>query len=164
VTDISIIPYPKGKQGAARSGNVNLEAVERRCLRYLEEAANPLVPISELVVYCRREADCARLTDRDLLDFLRGHEQVRILDPPEDEDAEDARDAGSLETQVMLKKRMPTPQEISGLMTAQMDRICEALQVALRQAEATKDDTIASQVSATLERARLLQQKIHRLF
>lgn len=139
---------------------MNLETVEQRCLAYLAEAANPMVSISELLIHCRREPDCAGLTERTLLGFLRRHDQVRVIQPPPGLESDEA----AAEQWVILKTRLPTREQMALLMTKQMEKLTEALQAALEQAKANNDLDTASQINSTLDKARALDAKVRDLF
>jgi len=144
---------------------VNMESVEQHCLDYLDGAPNPLVAVSELLVHCRRSPECAGLTEQALLDFLRNHDLVRIIEPPAallDDVAADEQ--ALLEARVILKTRVPTRRQMSQIMEQQMTALADALQAALRHAESNRDAVAVARLRETLARTRLLRDKISELF
>lgn len=144
---------------------MNLELVEERCLKYLAESANPLAPLGDLLTFCRREKSLADLSASDLLAFLRHHELVRVIDPPELPGPTSLpQDSVPIdEPRLILSTRIPSPREMSTLMIEQMAKLTEALQAAVDQAEAQGNSTALSQLREALERAQTLRARIGQL-
>ena len=59
---------------------MSMEHLEERCLAYLSQAVNPLVPFNVLLDYVRRPEDLGQFGERELLSFLKSHELVHILE------------------------------------------------------------------------------------
>ena len=68
----NVIPFP-------RKFGMSLEKIEERCLAYLRQASNPMVPVQTLLEYCQRDPDCGKLDFKELVDFLRPHELVHVV-------------------------------------------------------------------------------------
>jgi hypothetical protein len=142
---------------------MNLEDVEERCINYLRQAANPLVSVHTLLEYCRREPSCAELSEQELIDFLRPHELVRVVDPPPPEDpvqlgvyAESGLDMGP---RAILKARMPSPREAATIMDSQLDNMLSALGKALEEADRAQQTEMAARIRETIQRTELLREK-----
>lgn len=138
---------------------MNLEALERECLNYLRGVSNPLVPISALLRRLRQDEDLSSVDENELLDFLRNHDEVRVIEEDADREAEYA-DAGiPLGPRAILKLRVPTTTEMAGAVGDQMTRMAESLQAALAEAERNGDAAKAVKVREMLARTEELQQR-----
>lgn len=141
---------------------MNLELVEERCLKFLADTANPLVPLGDLLTFCLREKSLAGLTAQELLAFVRHHELMRLIDAP------GATDDGPLasgsenlqEPRVILNSRIPSPREMGQMMMEQMTKMLDALHAAVAQAEANGDSAAVAQLRQALERAQTLRERI----
>lgn len=148
---------------------MNLELVEERALSYLRQSRNPLVPVSTLLEHVQRDENCANTSEKILLDFLRHHEQVRIVEPPaKDEtiDNESFDGAGvELGARAILNERLPTQREMSSLMDQQVGILIDSLEGALKAAEemGEKEQQLA-QIREALEKARALQIRMREHF
>ena len=126
-----------------------LEAVEQRCLNYLKQVKNPLAPMHAVLHYVREHADCAEVTEQELIGFLSKHELFHVIapEPPE-------------EVRVILVTRIPSKAEIRTAMNDQCSNMIDALEKALREAEACGDEATQARVAEMLERARTLADKM----
>ncbi len=142
---------------------MNLEWIETKCVNYLKQTQNPIVPISILLNHLRQDASCGALTEHDLLEFLRPHESFKVIDPPEreEEELEDLESLGiPTGPRVILTTRVPTRDEISGMLGQQMQTMTDALYRALAEATEAGDTEACKQINEILQRAEQLQQKI----
>lgn len=96
---------------------MNLERVEERCLKYLGQATDPLVPVGRLLEYCLREDPHSGLTGRVLLDFLRNHELVRVVDGP----GMSAPGGLATEPRAILAARLPDRETILEMLEGQLE-------------------------------------------
>jgi len=147
---------------------MNLERVEQLCLNYLRQATTSIVPVSTLLEHCHREPQCEDLTEQELLEFLRPHELVRIVDPPADAqelESEALRAAGfALGPRAILSTRVPTRDEFAGMMAEQLDTMTKALTEAIDEAEKGETPEMAIQMKEALIRAQVLREKLGELF
>ncbi len=146
---------------------MNLERVEELCLRYLGQAVNPLVPVAKLHAYLVREdAEQAPSIPR-LLDFLRHHAEIIVLDGPGDEDpvgADGFAAAGfMMGPRAMVKARVPSRAQMFAMMFEQIDEMREKLNTALESALEAKDGELVAQVEEAIRRSDELRAKIQRL-
>jgi hypothetical protein len=143
---------------------MNLEAIEQRCLVYLQDVRKPLVPIARLLDVLREDEDCADVSEAELLAFLRKHELFTVIEPygmAEDGNSEELESAGIMTTpNVMLATRVPSKTELTSALHEQMGTMLNALETALNQARNGNNPKLAMQVQAVLKRARELQQKL----
>ncbi len=105
---------------------MNLERVEERCLKYLGQATDPLVPVGKLLEYCMREDPQSGLTGRVLLDFLRNHELVRVVDGPEMPEP----DCLATEPRAILAARLPDREELRRMLERQLDLLLGRIKAA----------------------------------
>jgi len=146
---------------------MNLEKVEERCLSYLRQSPNPLVPMPALLEHIRRDEQCVNLEAALLQDFLKDHEQVTLIALPtlqalEGQDPAQPTELGH-ETRAILNIRVPAPHELAQLMDLQMDTLIKALRQALSEAEERKDETRQIQIREAIDRSELLQQRMRSL-
>ena len=151
---ITIIPFPGGN-GEDES---RLEAIEEKCLNYLQQSANPLVPVHTLAEYCRRGESGIELGEPELEQFLRAHEQVQVVDGPGD--IEPVSRTMFREARAILAGRVPDTQELARLMREQLDGMAGVLEKALSKAAETGDDDACEQVRAALERTHALRARM----
>jgi len=138
---------------------MNLEALERECLNYLRDVSNPLVPISARRRRLRPTAQHAGADENELLDFLRTHDEVRVIEEDPEGEAEYAEAGIPLGPRAILKLRVPTTAEMADAVGGQMARMAESLQGALAEAEREGDAAKAVKVRAMLARTEELQQR-----
>ena len=167
MTPITIIPFPNRRTGATRSESVNLELVEERCLVYLAEASNPLVPCNTLFDYCRRHEALRELAKEEFLHFLRHHHMIRVIEavplPVEGVSLSEQEREAATEPRVILKSRVPSPAEMNQLMTEQINRMTASLNQAIQHARTQGDTHALDQLNLALERVRLLGERIKQL-
>lgn len=116
--------------------------------------------------HCQRQPGFERLDERLLLDFLRNHALVKVIEPMGGvvgalQDMADAGQLAAAEPRVALAERIPPPRELSKIMLLQVAAVIQALQGALEQPRQTPDT--ARQLGELLERAKDLQSKIERI-
>jgi hypothetical protein len=141
---------------------MNLEIVEQRCLSYLQQASNPLVPLGTLLDYCRRDEACKGLDLDALKRFCRDHEQMRLIEP----DAEMLQlegEADALAPRVVLNTRVPNQRELSLMMFDQLDTMVSALEAALEEGRRVDPERVP-QLEEALMRAESLRDKLRGLF
>lgn len=144
---------------------MNLESVEQRCLAFLGETPNPLVPVARLLDELRQDEDCAGVTEAELLGFLRKHELFTVVDPlslPSDPAELAELEAAGMMTKprVMLTSRTPTKAELIEALQRNMGTMMNALDAAMNQARGERNPEMAMGVQAVLKRARDMQKKM----
>jgi hypothetical protein len=147
---------------------MNLEEIEQRCLKYLTEVSNPLVPVETLLRYIQRNDEFLALSEKELLDFLKHHELFRIVEPlPLSEGLTESTDPSDAafrpKPRVMLATRIPTAQQLKQNMHEEMDRMIGALTGALLEAREEGDPGRIREVQAILKKARHLQSELDKL-
>ncbi|HEX71953.1 MAG TPA: hypothetical protein ENN65_01380, partial [Candidatus Hydrogenedentes bacterium] len=117
---------------------MQLEQLEDRCLKYLGATANPMVPINALLEHCRRDAAFAELSEKQLLDFLRPHPLVQVVDAPDmpGEFQPDLLSVAGIDAgpRIILKTRIPGAHEMMQIMDQHLQNLIEVLTVALAKA------------------------------
>lgn len=130
---------------------MNLESAEQRCLSYLKQAANPLVPVSTLLRHVQAQEECGAITPPDLLDFLRGHELFRVIEPLGFTEGSD--DLGlPAEPYAILCTREPTGKELNVLLYEQLESMRGALSLALEEAQLSGKTTLEGSVRDALRK------------
>ena len=146
---------------------MNLEQIEEKCLNYLRQTSNPLVPVDTLLEFCKRDSDADKLGRKDLLTFLRAHEQIQIMDGPAAGDVIDQDDFAavglSMGQRAILKSRVPTKEELAEMLFEQLKDMTEVLVEALKQAKKTKDNSRVSQLEAALKKSEVLRGKMNQM-
>ena len=146
---------------------MNLEAIEEKCLNYLRQAPNPLVPVDTLLEFCRREPECGKLDRQELLDFLRPHADVKVIDGPQDGEVIDQETFGAagivMGPRVILNSRVPTKDQMADIIAAQMKNMTEMLVEALDMARKAKDEAHIQELEAALQKSEALRQKMNKL-
>ena len=130
---MNIIPFPQRPE-------MSLEALGQTCLNYLGETQAPIVPLETLLAYCHRVPSLAQVSSDTLLDFLRQHDDVEVLDGPSPMEAFNAEIMGTagiaLGPRAVLKRRIPSQREMYAIMALQL----QEMQTALGEAESATDD------------------------
>jgi len=141
---------------------MNLEDIEQQCLTYLRQVSNPIVPVRTLLNYLHQNEEWALLGEGDLLAFLRGHDDVRVLESPLGEEAglHGVAEAGP---RVILKARVPTAPEMTALVDQQLADMTKALERALQEAAARGDKQACDRIAAMLRRAAALRDSARKL-
>lgn len=156
----NIIPFP-------RRFGMNLEKIEEKCLHYLGQASNPLVPVDALLEFCQRDPECGKLDRKELLDFLRPHEHVQIMDGPELGDVIDQKDfakAGiNMGERAILKSRFPAKEEMAEMLFEQLKDMTDVLVEALDHAKKTEDRGRIAQLEEALQKGEALRAKMNKL-
>ncbi len=138
--------------------------VEQRCLKYLEQAANPLVPLRTLLAHVWKDETLADVSEQELLSFLREHELVHVIEADDDADPEQAQtmaEAGfSQGPYIILKTRIPTKAEMAVLMQEQLGKMIIALERAMDEAVNSKDDEAQARIQELLERSQEFREKL----
>ena len=146
---------------------MNLELVEALCLKYLQQVENPLAPLDKLLQYCRRDDQCKQLQEKELIDFLRGHELFEVIEGPSEDAPVDMNlfsSAGiELGCRVILKTRIPAPNELFSMLNQQVNIMKSTLAEAIEEARKTGDENSIKQLETAIERAATLESKINRL-
>ena len=143
---------------------MNLERVEERCLDYLAQATSPLTPVRVLFEVCQRDESGRDLTLPMLMDFLRMHAGIEVLEGPAEEErvnAESFAEAGlEMGPRAILKTRIPAPRDILAMLGAQIATMKEVLGKALAGLEAAGGDARVDELRAALERAKTLEARL----
>jgi len=146
---------------------MNLEKIEEKCLHYLAQASNPLVPIDTLLAYCQRDPDCGKLDRQELLDFLRPHAQFQVMEGLEMGsaiDPETFKAAGiHMGQRAILKSRVPSKDEITEMLFGQLKDMTDVLVASLNQAKAAKDEERVEQLEEALKKSEALRAKMNNL-
>ncbi len=113
---------------------MNLEQVEACCLKRLAQADNPLMPVRQLLEACRA-AGHVQLEEQELLDFLRAHQDMDVMEgPAQDEEvtADGFAQAGfDMGPRVILKSRIPSQHEMVAMLQAQVAQMRAMLEKAI---------------------------------
>jgi hypothetical protein len=143
---------------------MNLERMEEKCIEYLEQTSNPIVPLDNLLRFLWRDDEFTEVTRAELLSFLRKHELVDVVDADADEDTERAAeyaDAGIAPgPRVILKSRMPSKAEMSELINAQLGTMTDALRKAFQEAARQGDNEACTKIRDVLERTEALREQL----
>jgi len=139
---------------------MQLEMVEQRCLTYLQQVSNPIVPFSRLLAYLRQFADCGEVGEDDLAEFLDKHELFRLFNPLPMDPAQ-ARVVGlSTERRVILKTRVPTRAEAYASMNEILDSMSGALGAAIRDANEREDIELRHKAELLLQRIEKIRAEL----
>lgn len=143
---------------------MNLEYIEQRCLAYLKQCKNPLVPFDTLLSHCKQDPACAGISDKILMDFLAKHDEVRILEGPT-EDAPIPQDTFAaagliMGTRVIHRDRIPTNREFAVLIREHIGSMLGKLDSAL---SSENSQTRKSELEALRRRVCEFQDKVKHL-
>ena len=144
---------------------MNLELIEEKCVNYLDQVTNPIVPVATLLEHVRQDEACAAITQNELLEFLRGNHAFLVVERgDEEQDPEEAaglREIGFVPgPRVLLKKRAPTKEELAGLIQQQLERMNAALHQGLKGATREGDAEAVAKIREILARADQLRDHI----
>jgi hypothetical protein len=143
---------------------VNLEDVEQRMLAHLKGSSNPLVRFDTLYAHLNDAVPSGELTRARLLDFLREHEMVRLIEGAEAADdplVEALAAEGFMGVPyVILESRIPTADQLTAMMVDQLDRMGAALSEALAEARAEGDAERTEAIQNALWRTSRLKRKL----
>ena len=148
---------------------MNLEAIEQKCLSYLKQVSNPLVPVENLMNHLRADEDCPEFNEQQFIEFLRDHELIMLVEPPHaDEAPEVAEELGSMGIpvgpRVILTTRLPTKEELAGMVARSLQRMTNALAGAMNEARETGDTESEDEVLDILARAERLKRMTREAF
>ncbi|MCX5769781.1 MAG: hypothetical protein NTZ09_05860 [Candidatus Hydrogenedentes bacterium] len=147
---------------------MNLELVEQRCLKYLEQTASPLAPLRTLLAHLWKDEQLADVSEQDLLSFLRKHEQVHVIEADESTDPEQAEamaEAGfSQGPYIILRTRVPTKSEMASLIQDQLEKMTATLEGALNEAINSGDAENQRRVQELLEKSQEFREKLGKAF
>jgi len=143
---------------------MNLELVEQRCLKYLERAATPMVPLRTLLAHLRQDEKFADVSEQDLLSFLRKHEQVHVIEADANTDPEQAQamaESGfSQGPYIILRTRVPTKAEMAALIQEQLEKMIAALEGARDEAVNVGDGEGQHRIQELLEKSQEFREKL----
>ena len=146
---------------------MNLETIEEKCLNYLRQASNPLVPVDSLLEFCRRDPECGKLDRQELLDFLRPHELVKVIEGPDVDDAIDQGTFGAaginMGPRAILNTRVPTRDQMADMIIDQMKNMTDMLVEALDLARKAKDEAHIRELETALQKSEALREKMNKL-
>lgn len=146
---------------------MNLEKIEEKCLHYLSQASNPLVPVDTLLDFCQRDPECGKLDRKELLDFLRPHELVQVMEGPDVGAVIEQKDfaaAGiNMGQRVILNTRFPAKEEMTEMLFEQLKDITDVLLAALEQARKSKDEARVAQLGEALKKSEALRLKMNKV-
>lgn len=147
---------------------MQLEDIEQRCLKYLKEAENPLVPIDRLMRHLEETGGVAGMTQKDLVDFLEAHELFRVMEPPGVSEQPGLRDMlaeAGLNTRpcAILDTRVPTQAHLVAGIDEQLLQMGDALTTARAEAAAQNDEVRAKRIEKYLERVAALRKQLRTL-
>ncbi len=159
---INIIPFPGGNGGP----EARLEAVEEKVHQGLRQASSPLVPVRVLAEYCGRGEAGIEIGTAELLQFLRSHDQVQVIEGPAETEPVPPgmfEEAGiEMGPRAILKERMPNMQELARLMGDQLNAMARTLEKALNEAAEQGDDGACERLRDALQRTHTLRAKMER--
>jgi hypothetical protein len=144
---------------------MNLEAIEQKCLSYLKQVKNPIVPISTLLRHLNEDEACRGVREQEVIDFLRKHELFRVIDLPESrkepdtitELASEGIDSGP---RVILVTRIPTQSEMKATISQQLETMTGALARAQAMAAESGDAAAYQKITEILNRVDALEKRI----
>lgn len=147
---------------------MSLEAIEQKCLAYLKQVRNPLVPISQLMRHLNQDPSLPTPTVEELTTFLRTHELFNVVEPMglalEEDGAKALEEAGlSAEPFALLATRVPSDMDLYVMLHEQMRQIVSALFVATREAEKSGDEKKYTRAKEMLQRASTLQERLEQV-
>jgi hypothetical protein len=144
---------------------MGMESIEDRCLTYLSQTSNTLVPFGSLLGYVRRDEASEAITGQDLLSFLKYHELIHVVDAPQTGgEIGGAPSETALEPFVILKSRIPNQRDMAMGLREQLDQMRTTLQAALDEARQAGDLTRVTGLELALNRAEELDERFSRLF
>lgn len=151
---MSIIPFPQRPE-------MSLEQLETTCLDYLAEVKNPVVPVDILLEFCRRQPALAQASRAVLLEFLRNHEDVQVLEAPTPEEIAGAQEllgtSIPMDERAVLKRRIPTQREMHALMALQLQEMKATLENATGE---TEDPERRAELERAVARTEQLLQRL----
>ncbi len=144
---------------------MSLEDIEQKTLLYLKQTINPLVRIDVLHEHLSDQLPDDPISLSDFADFLDQHELFRVIHPlamdsnPGMQDVFDQVGFASAPC-VLLATRMPTKEQMFGMMLAQLDTLNNALGMAMREARDRSDTERVHTIRKALDRSVSLRTRI----
>ena len=146
---------------------MSLEKIEEKCLHYLGEASNPLVPIETLLQFCQRDPECGKIDRQELLDFLRPHLLVTVMDGPSMDAVvtpADFQSAGiNMGQRAILNSRAPSNEEMSEMLFEQLNDLTSVLVESLEKAKKAKESNRVGPLEDALKKAEALRLKMSKM-
>ncbi len=147
---------------------MRLERVEELCLEFLRHTLNPLAPVALLYEKCVADPQVGdTLTQEALLQFLRDHADVMVVDGLKEDDpmlclavASQAIETGP---RAILKTRIPTRTEMADIMRQQIDDMRQQLRAALEKATRHNDLQTIAEIKELLARTDMLEEYVEKL-
>lgn len=143
---------------------MNLETLETNCRNYLAQSRNPVVPISTLCAFLKRQEGFEALTEEELMAFLNKHLEFDVMVGPADQEdvtTEAFAAAGIvMGPRAILKTRIPAAQDLAAMLRLQLDAMEEVLGKSLMDALGSGDEHKAQAMRTALERAKALRKKL----
>lgn len=143
---------------------MSLEDLETLCRNYLRQSRNPLVPVSTLFAYIAKQPGLEVITENELTAFLNKHAEFDVVVGPaahEDITVDVFASAGIvMGPRVILKTRVPAPQDLALQLKLQLDTLEEVLGAALMEALGSGNEARAQELREPLERAKSLRKKL----
>ena len=144
---------------------MNLEDIEQRTLRYLEQVSNPLVRLDVLLDHLREDTALPDIDETRLIDFLANHELFRIIEPlaplGDSQQLEALSETGFASDRcVILDSRVPSQDHLLAMMTDQVGKMVDALKAAFEEAKSAGDVGGMQTLQETLRRSSELQKKL----
>ena len=133
----------------------NLELIEQKALKYLGLTVNPVVPVEALLSHLREDGLLESVSLPELLSFLRTHDLFRVFDIPRLEEGEVVGRPA-----VVLDSRIPSNRDMLAFLYAELDKLEEALQEALRTARADANLERMREINALLDRLETIREKV----
>lgn len=137
---------------------MRLERIQEICLEFLRNTSNPLTPVQLLFEQCMNDPGAREaLTQNALLEFLRNHQDVMVVEAHEDTPwvgASDFNGVGlDMGPRAILKARIPSRKELANILHEQVEEMRDHLRDALKAAQRAGDEKAVRELEAALERA-----------
>lgn len=146
---------------------MNLERVEELTLNYLAQAPQPVVGVETLLHFIQREESLAKLSFQELLDFLRRHQDITVLEGLGEENGLDpvlSSEAGLyIGPRAVLNTRVPPQRDMLLMLVQQLDQMQLTLNTTLSHALQAGDSGRAAQARLALDRAQTLRERFSKM-
>ncbi|HOJ67874.1 MAG TPA: hypothetical protein PK379_01775 [Candidatus Hydrogenedentes bacterium] len=145
---------------------MQLEQIESECLRLLGASPQPLVPLHGLMLELRKAFPNADLREDLILQFLRSHQDVVVLEglgnlgPVTEQDFAEA--GYYMGPRVVLRSRVPGPRDLSAHLLEQMNVLETLLAKALDAAREQKAPKRIEAVEQAMIRLGELRARLQR--
>ena len=136
---------------------MSLEAIEEKCIAYLQEVSNPLVPVDRLTSYLGREKVLEGMSESELLEFVKEHDQFSVIAPAgviDNPAVALMMSAMDLNTKpyVILKSRVPSDADIAASLDDQLQKMTDALVTAAQEARDSNQEDRVQKIETMLHR------------